>query len=167
MLPGNHLSMLDDFLLSDLRALNARLDKQPVNWAITASCGLALQGVPVSVRDVDLLTDSAGAYRMEQLFAAEMVRPVQFSSAETIQSHYGAFELGGYVFEIMGDVQYRRQDQPTMWDGPIDFTPYKHFLTVDGMTLPVLTLEFEYEGYVRLQRAAKIKLLGEWLGITT
>jgi hypothetical protein len=29
----------------------------------------------------------------------------------------------------------------------------------------VLTLEYEYESYVRLGRAAKIKLLGDWLGI--
>jgi hypothetical protein len=153
--------MVDSVLLAALRLLHARLDKQPVNWAITASCGLALQGVPVSVRDVDLATDRAGAYRLEQLFAEEMVRPVRFSGTDTVLSHYGAFTLRGYDFEIIGDAQYR--DPNGSWEAPMDFTPHKHFLQVDGITLPVLTLEFEYESYVRLGRTAKIKVLAEWL----
>jgi hypothetical protein len=155
-------TMLEPSLLVALRALYARLNFQPINWAITASCGLALQGVPVGVRDIDLATDRTGAYRIEQLFAAEVIRPVQFSSAETIQSHYGAFELEGYTFEIMGDVQYRRADGN--WDDPLDFTPHKHYLQIEEMKLPVLTLEYEYESYVRLGREAKIKLLRDWLG---
>jgi hypothetical protein len=154
--------MLEQSLLVALRALYARLKHQPVNWAITASCGLALQGVPVSVRDIDLATDRAGAYRLAQLFAAEMTRPVQSSSVETVQSHIGAFVLEGYTFEMIGDSQYRRADGG--WDAPLDFTPHKHFVRVDGMSLPVLTLEYEYEGYVRLGRVEKVKLLAEWLG---
>jgi hypothetical protein len=154
--------MVDPSVLAALRALYERLEKQPVNWAITAGCNLALQGLPVVVRDVDLATDRAGAYRLEQLFAAEMVRPVRFSGAETIQSYYGAFVLAGCEFEIIGAVQYRLADGA--WSAPVDFTPHKHYLRVEGMVLPVLTLEYEYEGYVRLGRAAKVQLLGEWLG---
>jgi hypothetical protein len=156
--------MPEPALLVVLRAIHVRLDKQPINWAITASCGLALQGVSVSVRDIDLLTDHVGAYRLQQLFADEVIRPVQFASTQNIQSHYGSIELEGYVVEIMGDVQYRRADGG--WDAPIDFTPHKHFLQVDGLTLPVLTLEYEVESYVRLGRSAKVKLLEEWLGHT-
>ncbi|MCC6455102.1 MAG: hypothetical protein IT328_09185 [Caldilineaceae bacterium] len=154
--------MLERELLSALRALAVRLKRQPVNWAITASCGLALQGVPVSVRDVDLATDRSGAYRLAQLFAPEMTRPVQLSSVKTVQSHYGAFVLEGYTFEIIGASQYPRANGG--WDAPLDFTPHKHFVRVDEMSLPVLTLEFEYENYVRLGRAEKVKLLAEWLG---
>lgn len=153
--------MLEVTLLTALRALYTRINFQSINWAITASCGLALQGVPVSVRDIDLLTDHAGASRLQQLFAAEITRPVQRSAAETIQSNYGAFLLEGYVFEIIGDVQYRFADG--RWEDPLDFTPHKHFLHVDSMTLPVLTLDYEYENYVKLGRAEKVQLLGEWL----
>lgn len=154
--------MIESSLLRALRALVIRVEKQPVNWAITASCGLALQGVPVEVRDIDLVTDRAGAYRLEQLFAAEMIRPVEFSSSETIQSYYGAFYLEGYDFEIIGNAQFRRADGS--WDAPAEFTPHKHYIRVGGLALPVLTLEYEYESYVRLGREAKVKLLEEWLG---
>lgn len=153
--------MVEPSILNALRLLTTRLDKKPVNWAVTASCSLALQGVPVDVHDIDLLTDQAGAYRLQQLFAAEMSRPVQFSARDITQSHYGAFWLAGYEFEILGDMQYR--DAGGNWDRPIDFTPHKHFMQVDGMTVPVLMLEYEYENYVRLGRVAKVTLLGEWL----
>ena len=43
----------------------------------------------------------------------------------------------------------------------LDFTPHKHFLDVDSMTFPVLTLDYEYEDYVKLGRAEKIQLLDE------
>jgi hypothetical protein len=149
--------MLETSLLVALHALHERLDHQLVNWAITASCGLALQGVPVSVRDVDLATDSAGAYRIEQLFAAEMVRPVQFSEAERIRSYYGAFLLQGYTFEIIGDSQYR--NAAGGWSEPVDLNAYKHFIHLEEMALPVLTLDFEHESYVKLGRAEKVKVL--------
>ena len=123
--------MLDTSLLAALRALHARLDKQPVNWAITASCGLALQGVPVTVGDVDLATNRAGAYRLQQLFAAEMTRPVHLSATEIIRSHYGAFALHGYDFEIIGDVQYRLPSGD--WDAPSDFTAHKHYIILRWM----------------------------------
>jgi hypothetical protein len=155
--------MLDPSLFQALCALALRLDKQPVNWAITASCGLALQGIAVAVHDVDLATDRVGAYRIEQLFAREIIRPVRFSGTETIRSHYGAFSLVGFEFDIIGDAQYRRADGG--WDEPEDFTPHKHYVQVEELTLPVLTLEYEYTAYLRLGRVAKVKLLGEWLGM--
>ena len=156
--------MLEQDLLVALRALYARLKHQPVNWAITASCGLALQGLPVRVRDVDLLSDRMGAYRLAQLFADEMARPIQLFATEIVQSHYGAFSLAGYTFEIMGDVQFREVDGS--WAAPADFTPHKHFVRVGGMSLPVLTLDYEYERSMKLGRAEKAKLLADWLGRT-
>ncbi len=154
--------MLAPSLIAALRQLAARLDKQPVNWAITAGCGLALQGVPVEVRDIDLATNRAGAYRMADLFAAEIARPVRFSATEAVQSHYGAFVLAGFEVEIIGDVQYRGDDG--VWSEPLDITPHKHYLKIDGIILPVLTLEYEYASYVRLGRTAKRDLLADFLG---
>ena len=154
--------MLNSSLIATLRSLASRLDKQPVNWAITASCSLALQGVPVAVRDIDVTTDRTGAYRIEQLFSAEMTRPVRLSHTETIQSFYGALLLEGYEVEVIGDAQYRRAGGE--WDTLEDFAPHKHFLQVQEFILPVLTLEYEYSQYVRLGREAKVKLLAGWLG---
>jgi|GEM_PF-6820526 len=52
-----------------LSVLLARLPPAPVVWALTGSCSFALQGLPVSVHDIDLRTDARGAYAIEQLFS--------------------------------------------------------------------------------------------------
>jgi hypothetical protein len=153
--------ILNPSLLIALHALYERLNAQPGNWAITASCCLALQGVPVTVRDVDLATDREGAYRIEQLFAAEMVRPVQLATAEKIRSHFGTFLLQGYIFEIIGDCQYR--NAVGGWSKTVDLNAHKRFILLEEMALPVLTLAYEVGSYVKLDRTEKVKLLEEYL----
>ena len=36
-------------------------------------------------------------------------------------------------------------------------------LPVDGMSVPVITLEYEYEAYLRLGRSERAQLLRDWL----
>lgn len=153
MIPQSHLAVLHD--------LYERLMNQPITWAITASCGLALQGVPVAIHDIDLQTDQDGAYAIEQLFAAHVTRPVRFASAERIQSHFGALSVQGVTVEIMGAVQYRRSDGS--WNAPIDVRQQRQYVTFQEMELPVFALTYELQAYVNLDRAEKVALLQTWL----
>jgi hypothetical protein len=45
-----------------LRMIANQLDDTPINWAVTGSCSLALQGLPVDVHDIDLRTTAHDAY---------------------------------------------------------------------------------------------------------
>jgi hypothetical protein len=152
MIPQPHLAALHE--------LYERLADQPISWAITASCGLALQGMPVAIHDIDLQTDQAGAYAIERLFAAAVLRPVRLAAAERIRSHFGALSLRDVTIEIMGAVQYRRADG---WDAPIDVLQHRRFVTVEAMQLPVLALSYERQAYANLGRAEKVELLETWL----
>ena len=40
----------------------------PINWAVTGSLRLALQGVPIEVHDIVIQTDKDGAYAIERCF---------------------------------------------------------------------------------------------------
>lgn len=144
-----------------LRELYERLTDQPIQWVITGSCGLALQGVPVTIHDIDLQTDQPGAYAIERYFASAIARPVRFSSAERIQSHFGALALHGLKVEIMGNVQHRRADGTR--EAPALFLQHKHYVMLDDMQLPVLALRYECEAYAKLGRTEKVNLLQAWL----
>ena len=130
-------------------------------WVVTGSTGFALQGVPVEPKDIDIQTDRAGAYEIERLIAAAVVRPVTFSTAERIRSHFGALLLGGVTVEIMGDIEKRRPDGT--WAPPPDLSRHSHMVTVEGMRLPVLSLEYEYQAYVALGRTERAAMLRAWL----
>jgi hypothetical protein len=153
--------MIEPCYLSVLRELSRRLDGSGVLWVVTGSLGFALQGMSVAIHDVDIQTDAVGAYEIERRFAAEVARPVAFSQAERIRSHFGALRLHGIDVELMGDIEKRLPDGS--WDGPVDVMRHRRWASVTGMQIPVLDLAYEAEAYARLGRTEKAELLRRWL----
>lgn len=152
---------LNPTYLEVLRVLHARLSDSDVTWAITGSLGFALQGVPVQPNDIDVQTDEAGAYSIERLFAEFVVRKVVFSEAERIRSHFGALLIDGVRVEIMGDIEKRQEDR--QWEPPVEVRRHTRLVEVEGMHVPVLSLEYEYRAYLTLGRVARAEMLKEWI----
>lgn len=140
--------------LSVLRILYDALEAAGVNWVVTGSLGLALQGVPLTPHDIDIQTDAAGAYRIAELFADRVVQPVALSTKGTMRSHFGALQVDGMKVEIMGDVQHQREDGS--WEPPPDLSRIKRQVDVAGMRVPVLSLEHERDAYAKMGRTARV-----------
>jgi|SRR6185312_1281168 len=151
--------MIDIIYSKALRRVYKSLQERPVNWVVTGSCGFALQGVPVTPDDIDLQADLAGALAIEQLLSKYVVQKVRFSTTEKIRSHFGELLINGVKVEIMGDVQKRIEDGS--WEKPVELERYKRFIEFRGMKIPVLTLEYEYEAYMKLGRLEQAKMLKE------
>ncbi|GFP31381.1 nucleotidyltransferase domain-containing protein, partial [Candidatus Hakubella thermalkaliphila] len=144
-----------------LRKIYTRLNNSNVNWVVTGSLGFALQGVPVEPNDIDIQTDEAGAYEIERLFSKFVIRKVTFSSAERICSHFGVLMINGIKVEIMGDIQKRLGGE--VWDSPVDLERHKRIVEVEEMQVSVLSLEYEYQAYLKLGRIDKAEMLRKWL----
>jgi hypothetical protein len=153
MIKHNHFEVL--------HKIYARLNHSNVNWVITGSLGFALQGVPVEVNDIDIQTDKEGAYEIERQFSEFVIRKVTFSSTDKIRSHFGTLMIDGIKVEIMGDIQKRLDDGS--WEDPVNLEKYKKFVEIQGMKIPVLSLEYEYQAYLRLGRIDKAEMLRKWL----
>jgi hypothetical protein len=152
---------LPDRHLRALRIVYSRLDGQPIRWALTGSAGMALQGVPVEVHDLDLQTDEQGAYALAKRLEAYVVTPVRWLESERIRSHLGKFAVEGVQVEVMGGIQKRLEDQS--WEEPVQIELYRRWIEVEGMRLPVLSLEYEYQAYLRLGRSDQAERLRRWL----
>ncbi len=150
-----------DAHLKVLQKIVARLKDKPINWVVTGSLGMALQGVPVEVHDIDIQTDMKGAYEIARCLAEYVVKPVQYLESKRIRSHFGILEIDGVKVEIMGDVQKRLDDQ--CWEEPVKVERYKRWVEVHGMRIPVLALEYEYRAYLKLGRSDKAEILRRWL----
>jgi len=153
--------MISPQYLAALRVIVERLAGQPIDWAVTGSCGFALQGLDVTVHDIDVQTDSDGAYAIERALADRRGRAVAYSAAERIRSHFGALEIDGVTIEIMGGIQKRLGDGT--WEPPVDIRPHRRWVAVDGMSIPVLALEYEYTAYLALGRAEQVVTLKTWI----
>ena len=149
--------MIDRRFLAVLRKVHARLASADVSWAVTGSMGFALQGVPVEPHDIDIQSDEKGVYEIERLFSEYVARPVALSSTGTMRSHFGALSIDGLQVEIMGDIQKRSDDGA--WEEPTDLNRHRRFVDVDGMRIPVLSLEYEYQAYLKLGRIERAEML--------
>jgi hypothetical protein len=149
MLPPTHRDVL--------HKLYAQLKDTSINWVVTGSLSFALQGVPITPNDIDLQSDKTGAYTIEQHFSEFVVRKVAFLPSEKICSYFGVLTIDGINVEIMGDLQKRKANGE--WEEPVDLALYKHTVVFDGMHIPVLTLEYEYYAYMKLERFERAQML--------
>ena len=146
--------MIEEPFLSALEVVYARLTDSSVMWVVTGSLGMALQGMEIEVHDIDLQTDEAGAYEIEKRLSEYVLQPVRFVSSERIQSHFGTLEIEGVEVEIMGALQKWIDGQG--WEEPVDVSLNRCVVEVGGMGVPVLSLAYEYEAYLKLGRVDKV-----------
>lgn len=144
-----------------MQKIYGRLNNAKIIWAVTGSLGFALHGMPVEVHDIDIQTDKIGAYDIENLFKEYVIENVKFSSSEKIRSHFGALMIDDIKVEIMGDIQKRLEDGT--WEEPVDLKHHKRAVKIEGMQVPVLSLEYEYHAYLKLGRTEKAVMIMEWL----
>ncbi len=160
-MPLPEIPGIEPRFLSVLRHIVARLKDSGIEWAITGSLGMALQGMELPVHDIDLQTDAAGARMIERLFVDSIVRPVAFTAKGRIRSLLGAFEMQGVMVEIIGDMQKHLDSGD--WEEPVRVRDHLLWVNREGMQLPVLSLEHEYHAYLLMGRLEKARMILDWL----
>ena len=151
--------------LAVLRQLFAELKESQVNWVVTGSLSFALQGLPLEPHDIDIQTDTEGAYEIERRFFSQVSRKVTFASSERMRSHFGALLIDGISVEIMGDVQKRLEDGT--WEAPVDLRSHRQVVPIEGIDIPVLSLAYEAQAYLKLGRLERAEMLREAASCTT
>ncbi len=135
-----------------LRTIIQRLAASDIAYRVVGGTALALRGLPVPVRDLDLEMSVADVYRFGDLFAQYAVEPVAWRETADVRSHFGRFEIGGMVVEAMGGLEWRRGDR---WAPSMLATA--DTADLDGLAAPVPELEEDVLAYLRrgrLERAA-------------
>ena len=153
--------MIESRFLDALHKIHARLMDCRIPWAVTGSLGMALQGMEIEVHDVDIQTDKPGAYEIERRFFEFVVKPVHFLASERIRSHFGALEMDGIKVEIMGDIQKLLDDQT--WEEPVKVEQHRCWVGIEGMQIPVLSMRYEYQAYLKMGRTEKAEKMKKWL----
>ncbi|SRR6266487_1676528 len=153
--------MIEPAFSAVLRKLYNELAGSCVNWVVTGSLNFALQGLPIIPHDIDIQTDTPGAYEIEHRFALYVTRKVVFSSTERIRSHFGAMLIDGITVELMGDLQKRLEDG--CWEEPVDLNRHKRFVAFEDIDVPALSLEYEAQAYRKLDRLERAQMLQEAL----
>lgn len=153
--------VIDQKYLDTLQKICERLSGFQLNWVITGSIGMALQGMDIKIHDIDIQTDQYGAYEIAGLFSEYVVKPVHYLASESMRSYFGVLEIEGVKIDIMGDIQKLLDDQT--WEEPVKVEIYKRWENFENLYVPILSLEYEYEAYLKLGRIQKAEKIKNWL----
>jgi predicted nucleotidyltransferase len=132
-----------------LKLLCKSLETSDVRWVLAGSLSLALQGVNVEPHDIDLLTDRQGAFRINAMLKKYEKKAVDYAETEKVSSFFGVFEIQGVKVEVMGDY---RERQGTKWVSLSNRLANPKTIEVDGIRIPVSSLEDQLVSYRRLKR---------------
>jgi hypothetical protein len=89
------------------------------------------------------------------------VLPVLYKASERMRSRLGKLNVEGVQVEILGGIQKRLQDGE--WEPPVQVAQHRLWVEVDGLSIPVLTLEYEYQAYKLMGRDEKAAKIRQWL----
>ena len=126
-------------------------------WALTGSAGLRLQGVDISVNDLDLQTDAQTIYILEQKLAEFMKVPVHVWESEHTLSHHGQAEINGLQVEFLGDMRHR--SLAGIWEPAVDIASVRLWVNWRELQVPVLSLKHEALAYEKMGRIQKAELI--------
>lgn len=135
-----------------LAGIAQALNAAGVRFIVSGGAAMALHGIPIAVRDVDLITDRAGVYRFQELFSAQATQPVRYLESATYRSHFGRFDFDSVRVEVMAELEWREGER---WLPITAATEMQ--VEVEGVFVSVAWAEEEFLAYIRrgrLERAA-------------
>jgi hypothetical protein len=141
-----------------LRFLVEKIPPAENLWALTGSAGLRLQGVELSVHDLDLQTDAKTVFLLENALTDFMKVPVHLWETEHTLSYHGQAEINGLQVELLGDIRHRQPDG--IWGTSLDIQAVLVWVEWHDLEIPVLSLVHEavaYEKMGRLEKAERIR----------
>jgi hypothetical protein len=124
---------------------------------LTGSASLRLQGVDLSVNDLDVQTDAKTFYLIEKKFDGFIKVPGHVWETEHTVSYHAQAEMYGLQVEFLGDVRHR--DSAITWDEPLDLRSELLWVKWRGRAVPVLSLAHEAVAYEKMGRAQKAALI--------
>jgi hypothetical protein len=148
--------MVSESMAGALKTLAERLRSRNLRWVLVGSISLALQDVDVTPADIDVKTDKAGAYKINELLKDCEVKPVKYRLSDTMRSHLGEFRIKDVKVEVIGEFQEKVKGR---WHGDDSPLTSPTIIQFEGIQLPVSSLQTElrfYETAGREKDIAKI-----------
>ncbi|MGV8087056.1 MAG: nucleotidyltransferase domain-containing protein [Candidatus Woesearchaeota archaeon] len=142
-----------------LKKIVEKFKNKNINWVLTGSTSLAIQGVDVKAKDIDILTDVENADKIAELLKEYVIEPMNYKTSEHFKSYYGKFKISEVEVEVMADLEKKYNNKWIKSERP----RIKLIKRFEDMTLPLLELQEECEAYILMGREDKANKILEAL----
>ncbi len=138
-------------------------------FAVRGTASLVLQGYDMGVDDIDVVCDEQTVEFIKKEFKNEIIKEINYSKSSRYQSFFGQMVLGGVLFEVMGNFQYRNQNG--VWSGVLTGEDSQvNVVKVKGrevrVTKPEVEMEFaagmgRWNEYHKIRRQIQERMQGD------
>jgi len=139
-----------------LKKIADKLKDSHISWAITGSVGHLISGIKIEPKDIDIITDIDGAYKIEKIFGDFIIKNVQYSVQDNMKSYFGIIKINDIIIEIMGNIQNNVNGK---WVPHTNWKKNVKYATIDNIEIPVLSLNYEYKIYKMLNKVNRVQLI--------
>lgn len=120
-------------------------------YAVRGTTSLILHGLDMGLDDIDVLCNKETAFKVNSLFAKEIIKKVALSESSQFKSFYGAAKIAGVQIEFMGDWQIK--DKKGNWCEPFKAAGSEiEIVTYKERQLPVTTIKTELKMFTLMGR---------------
>jgi len=141
--------MINQRFVKVLKLLDEKLRNQKIRWCLVGSASLVLQGVKIKPKDIDILTDKKGAFKINKLLKDYEINPVKFGNSELFESYLGEFEINGIKIEAMGNLKEKIDN---VWVSASKRLASQKIIKLNEMEIPVSSLREQIQSYEKLGR---------------
>jgi len=136
-------------IIEALKIIYRELKNKKIKWVLVGSTSLALQGVKIKPKDIDILTNKEGAFEIGKLLEEYEVKPVEFKRAKIFESYFGQFEIENVKVEVMGNLKEKKNNK---WISLAKRLTSSKIIKIEKMQIPVSSLSEQFKSYERLGR---------------
>ena len=144
-----------------LRKLAKILEENYIEYCIVGSTSLFLEGVPVEPSDIDILTTKDSAFKIDKLLNPYRLVECKLRESEVFRSYFGKYKIDSIDVEVMGELQYRKNDR---WSMPLTPSTIKtKYVSLNDEKIRIAELEETYKFCKEIGREKTCKIIEEYL----
>ncbi len=138
-----------------LRIIARKLENQNINWVIITSCSLALQGLKIEPKDIDIITDDAGISKINHLLYEFKLDLLNNTPSDIFDSTMSKFLINNCRIEVMCNFKVKSLID-NQWYSMDKLLEESDIIETEDIKLPVLPLSRSIELYNLMGRGKDI-----------
>ena len=140
-----------------IKIITERLKKNRIKWAVIGSTNLALQGMRITPRDLDVVVTLSDLKNIPKIFSEYPASRIKKLKSITEEPAWEVkIEIGDVKVQILGEKESGEYVNKLLKSRIT-------YLEVDGIKVPCFTLETEADAYSETNREEKAKLIKKFL----
>ena len=152
-------------IISALKTIAQKLASENIKWIISTSCALALQGIKIEPKNIDIITDNKELLKINELLKCYKIESFIHNPSERFDSIMNKFLINDCDVDIMNNFKIKSKTD-NIWHNMSYLLKNPTIIQIEQIKMPVISLSQALEMYELMGREKdliKIEMIKEHL----